>query len=58
MNNDIYKMNLHDEIKLGKYTFIRRVPGGWIYTFQEDTNIYNSIFVPYDNEFIGGNDDE
>ncbi len=50
-NTDIYHMNLHDEIKLDKYTFVKRVPGGWIYLFQEDSNIWNRVFVPLSDEF-------
>ena len=49
---------------------IIRVPGGWVYRFWEPRQIYlsdgrwrsedyeyNSVFVPYNEEFKGGNDE-
>ena len=51
INNDIYKMKLHDRVWLG--FDILRVPGGWIYSdYNNETDtMYNSIFIPYNNEF-------
>ena len=48
---NIYKMKLHDSIK-GTPEIVR-VPGGWIYVFQ-----VSAVFVPFDNEFQGENDDK
>ena len=45
--NDIYTMELHDEIHTNGWTVIR-VAGGWIYQTNREAS---EIFVPYDNEF-------
>ena len=49
-NKDIYKMKLHEAIKLDGYPdiVITRVPGGWIYG---DWNIVGGCFIPYNKEF-------
>jgi hypothetical protein len=49
----IYKMDLHEEVQIGEWLVCMRVAGGWIYSFQiPQTNILNSVFVPFDNEFM------
>ena len=53
--DDMYKMHLHDEIKIdcidtvsSKWHFtILRVPGGWIYRWPNQP----PEFVPFNNEF-------
>ena len=56
---NIYEMELHDKFMLDDKTQIIRVPGGWIYkSFQADESFLyinysiNSVFVPFNNEFI------
>jgi hypothetical protein len=50
-----YSMKLDDVLAWdGEHNFIeiRRVPGGWIYTFTDKScPVMNSVFVPYNNEF-------
>jgi hypothetical protein len=59
---DIYTMALHDEIHLGKFLTIRRVPGGWLYIDSTyagpDGYALTSSFVPYpeNEEFHPGSD--
>lgn len=55
MENDIYKLKLHECIKittnnLGLYNiYITRVPGGWIYKYDgKDVG----VFIPFNNEFM------
>lgn len=51
LNKNIYKLELHECVR--QYApnipsfFIQRVPGGWIYQFDD-----NRVFVPYNNEFL------
>lgn len=46
---DLYRADLHEEIKGTSFnSWALRVPGGWIYTVKD-----NSVFVPFDNEFMG-----
>ena len=55
---DIYKLNLHETVRVGKST-VMRVPGGWIYSYSKETNAYGTgvalstraVFVPFNNEF-------
>ena len=55
MNNDIYKMNLHERIQLEDGVYVLRVTGGWIYEhgnydYSKDTfNISSTVFVPFDS---------
>ena len=57
MNNDIYKMKLHEVITQGSMTDlleIRAVPGGWIYTTRSNNPnglSVSSCFVPFNDEF-------
>ena len=49
-NKTIYDLNMHEEIEKEPELYVRRVPGGWIYTdtgFADD----QSVFVPYNEEF-------
>ncbi len=50
----IYKMKLHDRIKLKETLYVLRVPGGWIYEtrykFGKDVIKINTVFVPYVSE--------
>ena len=56
MGKDIYKLKLHEEVQIGA-DFIRRVPGGWIYTEYTESLVgtgytcVSKCFVPFDNEF-------
>jgi len=61
MYQEIYTMKLHDFLTMAKAEIrILRVPGGWIYESfnRTDGGEYQSstVFVPYNNEFEGGND--
>ena len=55
MNDNIYDMKLHEEIDLGNFISVLRVPGGWIYTTNEGISESgydaSSCFVPYSKEF-------
>jgi hypothetical protein len=58
---NIYEMDLHETASdYKKGIRITRVPGGWIYTVCECTNIHqtadfgNSVFVSFSNEFQDG----
>lgn len=42
---DLVSMPMHDPRKIGKYTYVMRVPGGWVYVFS-DRNGLSSCFVP------------
>ena len=44
------RTDLHQEIKIGDGTTVRRVPGGWIYKFFQHSNT-SHVFVPYSDEF-------
>ena len=57
-NPDIWKMKINEEVELEELgyfkTFVRRVPGGWIYTshsgfdgFHAKATSLNMVFVPY-----------
>jgi hypothetical protein len=62
MDNEIYKMKLHQTISVGDDHQVLRVPGGWIYTFIQLNQVLgpdnqwteeyapSSVFVPYSNE--------
>ena len=55
----IYELKLH-ETGFYKDFSVLRVPGGWIYRYWDYGNedyYADSIFVPYDNEFIKLNED-
>lgn len=72
-NKSIYELGMHEFTKVasasGTYekedVFACRVPGGWIYTTtttiknQQGVSISNtSCFVPFNNEFKPGNNDD
>jgi len=51
----LYDLELHEQYKIGCNSEwnVTRVPGGWIYTYHRlDAGQMNSIFVPFDNEYI------
>ena len=57
---DIYSLKFHETLSIEDHSFIRRVPGGWIYVeFVEsiavgEGHFLSPVFVPFNNEFIGG----
>ena len=55
MNNDIYDMVLHGTMREDTeegHLIIRRVPGGWLYTFMDlGHSVMTTTFVRYHNEF-------
>ncbi len=62
MENNIYSLSLHEEIKIDDDISALRVPGGWVYKFSKnvwrseiesyDLILQSSIFVPFNNEFM------
>lgn len=55
---DIYKMKLHETLKISDDTWVLRVPGGWIYEVEVNMSAEEShgntsriVFVPFNNEF-------
>lgn len=46
--NDIYRLDLHEELTIKEGVWIMRVAGGWLYF----TLNRPAVFVPYDNEFM------
>lgn len=53
----IYDLKLHEILNIQLDKIVTRVPGGWIYCIpnnNEQNITYNSVFVPYNNEFEGG----
>lgn len=52
MYDDMYNMKLNESRRIDNLNAeIIRVPGGWIYHFFFD--VASSVFVPFDNEFMG-----
>ena len=55
MNQDVYEMKLHDEIEIWSGAFAIRVPGGWLYRFDQEAEgglwRQSCAFVPYSDEF-------
>jgi hypothetical protein len=52
LGNQLWSMDLNDEITLpGNIWIVTRVPGGWIYSRNEENG--PAVFVPKDNEFVG-----
>ncbi len=54
MSKSIYDLKLHETLwEMDSGVNIQRVAGGWLYSsFDEnEQTIYNSVFVPYNNEF-------
>ena len=45
-DENIFEMKLHDYISINHVDKIIRVPGGWIYQFDE-----SNTFIPYSDEF-------
>lgn len=51
MEDNVYKMQLHDVIKINGFE-IMRVPGGWVYVAQGATLMpCAAVFVPLNSEF-------
>jgi len=48
---DIYKLKLHEQISIDTNLFVTRVPGGWLYSDRAGENLFNTVFVPFHNEF-------
>jgi hypothetical protein len=46
----IYELKLHEIIEAVEGLWVRRVPGGWIYTEPEPDS---SVFVPYTKHLTG-----
>jgi hypothetical protein len=55
MNKTIYDLELHEFLRIDS-GYVQRVPGGWIYKPFGDPRI--PIFIPFDNEFQGGDFNE
>ena len=52
----IYDLGLHEVLlDMSSRTTIIRVPGGWIYKTWGD-DLMSAVFVPWDEEFQGGNE--
>jgi len=56
MKQNIYKMELFDEIEISRNEQFKRVPGGWVYNLYCQSEVDgswtgNSTFIPFDNEF-------
>ena len=47
----IYGLDLHEEIKVGDNLWVRRVPGGWLYSDTGMSDAGQCIFVPLNNEY-------
>lgn len=52
----IYTLTLHETLVISEkqqyMTYVRRVPGGWIYVIRNYNNCNTtSTFVPFNNEF-------
>ena len=53
MERSIYGLALHEKLEIEEgYTYCMRVPGGFIYTIKRLATV-QSIYVPFDNEFMG-----
>jgi len=62
MSENIHEMKLHEELDFPSFSILR-VPGGWVYTYKELSQIIqidgtwsgnylpSSVFVPYRKEF-------
>ena len=51
-SKSIYDLELHEETSSQGWYTITRVPGGWIYELRRpSSNILESVFVPYSDEF-------
>lgn len=48
----IYNMQLHETITIADGFYATRVPGGWLYELKAGDNIWNAVFVPFNNEFM------
>ena len=52
---DLFSMDLHDELEFSPNLFVRRVNGGWLYTSLTPTDMNvdmpATIFVAYNEEF-------
>ena len=54
--DNIHSMELHEEVSLNQWYRIIRVPGGWIYYFDNEQVgghwQTTSTFVPFNSEFM------
>ena len=51
-NNSPHKMGMHQTYHVDSLTSVKRVPGGWIYTEQNDSlTALAMVFIPYNDEF-------
>ena len=46
----IYDLRLHEEIRVEYSLYVRRVAGGWLYTYYQSSSS-TIMFVPFDDEF-------
>jgi len=53
MEKELYALGLFKEIKIGVGEYMRRVPGGWLYTNYHD-GTSACCFIPFNNEFMKG----
>ncbi len=48
---EIYGLKLHESIGINSYCIIMCVPGGWIYEYYKDQDVYEElqscVFVPF-----------
>ena len=65
MDNCLYNMKLHEQKSVGDHlldtvaTQVTRVPGGWVYSqLDKSCNVMGTCFVPFDNEFCVGQDED
>jgi len=52
--NEIYRMELHETIKIDNFTEVKRVPGGWLYIIRMmfgSEPVLTTTFIPWHNEF-------
>jgi len=52
MEKDMYTLKLNEKMDIGNSTYVRRVPGGWIYTKTFFSESVHQIFVPYSDKPI------
>lgn len=54
MTVNIYKLELHEKVRFDYGFEVMRVPGGWVYIFTGnfDGATRDSVFVPFNNEFM------
>ncbi len=52
-NKTIYNLKLHEQIRVAKELWYRRVPGGWLVADYAHFDDIPPVFVPFHNEFNG-----